>query len=170
VKFGNYCLEEAFNDPDELVRKFKRTIIEDGFDLHEFDTLVGTGFSGALVVPTLARATGRDFLIVRKPNDSHHHGSAIAEGNYNDSGNWLFVDDGIGTGKTYTRVRHAVNKLATSYRLPDNFQGAYLYGHDAMHPAQILTPRDLEGMGIHPYLLDAEARSQLDSYRGEDRW
>ena len=168
MKFGNYCLEEAFNSPDNLVAKFLSTLHDSGVEGLQFDTLVGTGFSGALVVPTLGRAIHKDYLLVRKPGDSHHHGSAIAEGNYNDSGKWLFVDDGIGTGKTYTRVRHAVNKLSRQAGLPDEFVGAYLYGHDVLHGAQLWTPDDLSRNGIRPNYLDRDAREQIDAYHGDE--
>jgi hypothetical protein len=99
-------------------------------------------------VPILAAATAKDVMITRKPGDSHHHGSAIAEGNFNDSGKWLFVDDGIGTGATYRRIRRDVNHLAIENGLPDKFAGAYLYGHGPLHPAEIWTPTALERIGI----------------------
>jgi hypothetical protein len=168
MKFGNYCLEEAFNDPDQLVLRFQHAIdgsdARDGLRWDSFDGLVGTGFSGALVVPTLARATGKDFLILRKPGDQHHHGTAIAEGTLPDSGKWLFVDDGIGTGKTYTRARYGVNRLALTAGIPDKFAGAYLYGHDNLHPAQAVTP---DHWLLRVGNLDRDAQRQLDGYTGD---
>lgn len=148
MKVGNYCLEEAFNTPDVLIDRMANAMVTRGTKLDQFDTMVGTGLSGALVVPILAAATNKDFMILRKPGDSHHHGSAVAEGNFNDSGKWIFVDDGIGTGTTYRRTRQIVNKLATQNGLPDLFHGAYLYGHDSLHPADFWTPEHLERMGL----------------------
>lgn len=148
INVGNYCLDEAFNDPDTLVGKFHQTLRRKGKTGNEFDTLVGTGISGTLVVPILARSMGKDFIITRKPGDSHHHGSAVAEGNWNTSGKWLFVDDGIGTGTTYRRTRKLVNKLAMENGTPDLFDGAYLYGHDAMHPADFWTANDIDRIGL----------------------
>lgn len=148
IKVGNYCLDEAFSDPASLEYRFYETMRKRGQTLNQFDTLVGTGMSGSLVVPILARAAGKDFLITRKPGDSHHHGNAIAEGNWNTSGKWLFVDDGIGTGTTYRRTREDVNKLAQQYGTPDLFHGAYLYGHGGMHGADFWTPDDIERNGV----------------------
>lgn len=155
MKVGNICLEEAFTAPEQLVSKFAKALEAKHVGLDQFDTLVGTGLSGSLVVPILARAAGKDFMITRKPGDSHHHGSAVAEGDFNDSGKWLFVDDGIGTGTTYRRTRKLVNKLATENSLPDKFHGAYLYGHLALHPAEFWTPGDLERAGIKPDATNA---------------
>lgn len=166
MKFGNYCLEDAFEDPTVLVRRFREALHKAGIHPNDFDTLVGTGISGTLVVPVLARALGKDFLIVRKPGDSHHHGSAVAEGNFNDSGKWLFVDDGIGTGTTYSRIRTVVNKLAYSNGLPDKFGGAYLFGHGPLHPAEVLTPTRLEEVGIYVNTQQPRREYAAHDFRG----
>jgi hypothetical protein len=120
--------------------------------------MVGTGLSGSLVVPILANAFGKDFMITRKPGDSHHHGSAVAEGDFNDSGRWLFVDDGIGTGTTYRRTRQLVNKMASEYGITDKYVGAYLYGHGRLHPADFWSPSELE-----PVLSRLPTREELDT-------
>lgn len=151
MKIGNACLDGAFDTPEAQVRRLSETFIKANQPLTLNTTLVGTGFSGALVVPTLGRELGLDYLLVRKPGDSHHHGDAIGEGNFNESGKWIFVDDGIGTGTTYRRVRAAVNRIARDAGLPDEFQGAYLYGdpHSGF-PADFWTPGKLFEMGITP--------------------
>lgn len=93
-----------------------------------FDTMAGTGMSGALVVPILARALDKHWLIVRKENDHHHHKAAggpeneLAEGTLGER--WLFVDDGADTGATYRRMREIVPSLNPGTR----FAGAYFYG------------------------------------------
>lgn len=162
MKVGNVCLEEAFADPQQLVDNFARAMKGKGVSLDQFDTMVGTGLSGSLVIPILARAAGKDFMITRKPGDSHHHGSAVAEGDFNESGKWLFVDDGIGTGTTYRRTRELVNKLALENRIPDKFHGAYLYGHLDLHPADFWSPSDLERiLPSLPSRADLDERDRL---------
>jgi orotate phosphoribosyltransferase-like protein len=111
-----------------------------------FDTMVGIGFSGCLVVPILARAMDKQFMLVRKPGDRHHHPGAYgfdkAEGTF--GRNWLFVDDGISTGASLDYVKHVVAELSRTYRVPERYQGAYCYGHEAHgYPAKLYQPGDL---------------------------
>jgi hypothetical protein len=104
----------------------------------EFDTLVGRGLSGALVIPRLADALGVKWLLVRKPEDGSHSGKK-AEGELGRK--WLFVDDLICTGSTLREVHAAVMLVArfgaycqdggeyvqvTHWR--NEFVGAWLYG------------------------------------------
>lgn len=86
--------------------------------------MVGTGLSGALVIPDLARRLGKLFAIVRKETERTHSSRPI-EGDIGER--WLFVDDLIATGMTYCRVRHTVHK----YAVGTNLVGAFLYrGND----------------------------------------
>src|SRR4051812_16554608 len=91
---GGY-LGEAFSDPSVLIEEAKRTI------KGKYDTLVGTGLSGSLVIPLLARGLDCDWLIVRKENDGSHS-TKPAEGRL--GRRWLFVDDFIASGATLRRV------------------------------------------------------------------
>jgi orotate phosphoribosyltransferase-like protein len=103
----------------------------------EFDTMIGTGLSGALVIPSLARAMEKSFAIVRKPNDSQHAQSSI-EGKIGKR--WIFVDDLVDSGSTKKRVIDTVsktqcriynrhNRLNESIPLGDltTYVGCYMY-------------------------------------------
>lgn len=70
----------------------------------DYDTMIGTGLSGALVVPRLARALGKYWAIVRKEDGSHSTNKV--EGKIGQS--WIFVDDVVDSGDTQARVIHAV--------------------------------------------------------------
>ncbi|WP_280395528.1 phosphoribosyltransferase [Nocardia brasiliensis] len=106
-------------EPDKAISD-ARTVLK---DVH-FDTLVGTGLSGALMIPTLARALSVDFLLIRKPNDGSHARSNC-EGRLGEK--WLFVDDLIDTGETLRRVYREVGEAATARGHATGFVGAYLY-------------------------------------------
>ena len=91
-----------------------------------FDTLVGTGLSGALLVPRLAEAFGCHWLLVRKPkHEERSHAHEIAEGNLGRA--WVFVDDFISGGATCRRVVEAVEELAERYLIDTECVGGYLY-------------------------------------------
>jgi adenine/guanine phosphoribosyltransferase-like PRPP-binding protein len=73
----------------------------------EYDTMIGTGLSGTLVVPTLARILRKHWAIVRK--EASPHTSKMVEGEIGDR--WLFVDDFVSSGATLRRVQAAVADL-----------------------------------------------------------
>lgn len=97
-----------------------------------FDTLVGTGFSGALVVPMIAARLGCHFILVRKPNDGSHHTTSRLIGTLGKR--WVFVDDFESSGATRRRVvdeiADAVEARRGSYLdsdLETEFVGRYFY-------------------------------------------
>lgn len=94
----------------------------------EYDTLVGTGLSGALVVPTLARLMGCNWAIVRK-SDGSHSGNRI-EGDIGQK--WLFVDDIVSSGRTLRNVIKTVKDVCTSSRHNTELVGAYQYQWDKL--------------------------------------
>ncbi len=81
----------------------------------DFDTVVVTGASGLLVGPQLARAHGKNILLVRKPNDtSHsHHPLTGYQGR-----KLLLLDDFVSTGETVART------LVTTARYWQSAEGA----------------------------------------------
>lgn len=123
----------AFRDPVDIAGPLR-----DALEGIEYDTLVGTGLSGALVIPGLARELGKLWAIVRKPTDQSHSDKVI-EGEV--GAYWLFVDDFTDTGATRRRVEAAIEKASNrespfvkgSYytpRLPVPIMvGAYYYTH-----------------------------------------
>lgn len=103
----------------------------------KFDTLVGTGMSGALIVPNLARILKCNWFIVRKPSEKAHS-SNIGEGTLGQR--WLFVDDLIDMGETFNRVAEAIDDLVKRHKqmqwtytfrpredINVEFAGAHLY-------------------------------------------
>ncbi|MGH3956443.1 MAG: phosphoribosyltransferase [Mycobacterium sp.] len=114
-------------NPAELIARAREQFEQQGV---ECDTLVGTGLSGALVVPQMARELGKEWLIVRKPNEGTHSSRPV-EGYL--GRRWLFVDDGIQSGKTFRRVFDTIAELPETasyyWRMLGctEFAGAYFY-------------------------------------------
>lgn len=91
----------------------------------DYDTMVGIGLSGALVVPVLAKALHKDWAIIRKPGESKHTAQPW-EGTIGER--WLFVDDFIATGATLRQVKVTID---TQFGARPDYRtalvGAYLY-------------------------------------------
>jgi adenine/guanine phosphoribosyltransferase-like PRPP-binding protein len=94
--------------------------------------LVGCGLSGALVVPSLARALGLPFAIIRKDGDSEHANVRV-EGCISDD--YLLVDDLVASGKT---LAFMIERYRGATWTP-NLLGAYLYycGGTSMHKYEV---------------------------------
>lgn len=108
VKFDNGYSTRAFRgDLAEILRDLEAATQRANVT---YDTLIGTGLSGALVVPYLAVNMKLHWAIVRK-NETHHSSNQV-EGSI--GRRWLFVDDFISTGSTYGRVRTEVAKAIES--------------------------------------------------------
>lgn len=125
-------LKEAFNTPQEL--------FDQAFDYladKDFDTMVGIGLSGSLIVPVLAREFSCDFAIVRKDPTSSHSGSSV-EGVIGDK--WIFVDDLVDSGDTFYKVKNAIKSVCApdEWNHPDGhettFMGTYLYHSRRWYP------------------------------------
>lgn len=98
-----------------------------------FDSMVGQGLSGALVVPILARHFKVPFAIVRKPDESRHSDYSV-EGMVGE--HWLFVDDFIDSGSTRNRVRGAIDALERRWEARTEFVGTYEYRRNRFLPAR----------------------------------
>ena len=116
---------------DSAVNRLEEVIEDAQRDLHKrnFDTLVGTGLSGTVVVPALALAMGKNFAIVRKEDDGSHHGGGQIVGTIGNR--WLFVDDLVSSGRTRQYVIDKVAEACThgyhkNHRTA-SFVGEYLY-------------------------------------------
>ncbi len=111
----------AFRDSSKLIDSAKKALAN-----VDYDTMIGTGLSGALVIPILARAMGKHFAIIRKPGDSRHAYQQF-EGEIGDR--YVFVDDFVSSGETRDRVRTVVKNLTTNTYdgQPSLFVGSYLY-------------------------------------------
>lgn len=91
----------------------------------EFDTLVGTGFSGGVVIPALALALGKNFVMIRKETDDSHHGKGRLIGSL--GRRWIFVDDFVSTGSTQTRGIKKIDEAAMLKGHRTDYVGDYLY-------------------------------------------
>lgn len=129
--FTDY-LEHAFASDEALVAQAQRVIPEDV----EYDTMIGRGMSGALIIPRLATLLGKAYAIVRKANDGSHTGNQI-EGRIGNR--WIFVDEFVASGHTRKVTIEAVQKYVVDFNhvtmhylpgrphLKTQYVGSYLY-------------------------------------------
>ena len=120
IKLHASYLGDVFDSATKLVTVMRSRLAEAKV---EYDTLIGTGLSGSLIIPHMARALRKNFAIVRKPGSSHS--TTRIEGTI--GAGWLFVDDLIATGQTFTRVHGLVNEIARDRAHTTELRGAFLY-------------------------------------------
>src|SRR5258708_3313379 len=100
LQVGARYFKEAFQDQAELIRKAR--IALEGVD---YDTMIGTGLSGSLVIPVLAGALDKHFAIVRKEPSQHDSSRIVGKIGHR----WIFVDDFVSSGETRNKVKGAVS-------------------------------------------------------------
>jgi len=103
TKFRTWYMDDAVFNLAEVIETAKKRLAN-----VDFDTLVGTGFSGGLVIPTLALQMGKKFVLIRKETDDSHHGKGRLLGELGDK--WILVDDFVSSGKTRRRVIEKINE------------------------------------------------------------
>jgi orotate phosphoribosyltransferase len=118
--FKTHYFDNALEDLASVIEQAKIDLAD-----VDFDTLVGTGFSGGVVIPALALALGKHYVLIRKDNDDSHHGSGRLIGVLGEK--WLFVDDFVSSGATRDRVAEKVLTSAYYEGQPTENVGAYLY-------------------------------------------
>lgn len=159
------------HDPFVLAKQVKEDLEEYDCKTDEplwFDTIVGTGMSGCLALPVIARELEVNFYAVRKPNDGSHS-TYPGEGILGER--ILFFDDFIDTGSTLYRIldviKGVVRKQNRYNRIYEQnkvqFVGAYLY---SAYDKKVLDVKGLESYMAHRLGSDAVAgfKSAIKSF------
>jgi len=121
TRFQTYYMDTAVFDLAEVIETAQKRLAD-----VDFDTMVGTGFSGGIVIPALALAMGKKFVLIRKETDDSHHGGGRMLGDLGER--WIFVDDFVSSGRTRMRI---IEKVEENTRYGDEakptFVGQYTY-------------------------------------------
>lgn len=114
--------------PDDILRRGVQAL--QGVD---FDTIVGRGMSGSIIVPMLAERLGKAFLIVRKEGAGAHTSRHVGQLGHR----WIFVDDFVSSGATLRHTKSAVedivrerNDNAWSTTFYSEYVGQWLYDRE----------------------------------------
>ena len=120
--FRTYYFDDAVFNLSEVIETAKERLTD-----VDFDTMVGTGFSGGVIIPALALAMGKKFVLIRKETDDSHHGKGRMLGELGER--WIFVDDFVSSGRTRTRVIEKMNTAVNSLgeRVKSEMIGQYMY-------------------------------------------
>jgi orotate phosphoribosyltransferase len=130
TRFHTFYMDDALFELEKVINRAKKDLAD-----VEFDTLVGTGFSGSIVIPALALAMGKKFVLIRKETDDSHHGRGRCLGELDSR--WIFVDDFVSSGRTRRRVMDKIDEYVTMYdgSAKTEFVGQYMYvNHSEMGP------------------------------------
>ena len=120
TKFRTYYMDDAVFNLEEVIETAKKRLAN-----VDFDTLVGTGFSGGIVIPTLALQMGKKFVLIRKETDDSHHGKGRLLGELGQK--WVLVDDFVSSGKTRRRVISKIEEALANYGTSSEMVGEYMY-------------------------------------------
>jgi len=120
VQLKTWYMDHALFELSEVIERGKSDLAH-----VDFDTLVGTGFSGGIVIPSLALALGKKFVLVRKEDDDSHHGGGRLLGDLGKK--WIFVDDFVSSGRTRNRVIEKIDSTASEFGVRTEMVGQYMY-------------------------------------------
>lgn len=148
TRFETHYMDNALFRLDEVIERAKGDLSSAFID---FDTIVGTGFSGGVVIPALALAMGKNFVLVRKDGDDSHHGGGKIVGQLGER--WIFVDDLICSGQTRRRVMRKIQD-AEVYKGWE--AGIVRVGRDATFVGQYMYSR------VNPYFQPASEIPGID--------
>lgn len=118
--FRTFYMDNALFDLADVIETAKKRLAD-----VEFDTLVGTGFSGSIVIPALALAMEKKFVLIRKETDDSHHGRGRLVGALGKR--WVFVDDFVSSGSTRRRVIEKVSDNSAIRGGVTEMVGQYMY-------------------------------------------
>ena len=120
--FRSYYFDEAILDLPHVIKTGRKALKD-----IDFDTIVGTGFSGGIVIPALAMSMDKKFVLIRKEDDDSHHGGGKLVGQLGER--WIFVDDFVSSGRTRTRVVAKIAEAVADEVRPitTTFVGQYMY-------------------------------------------
>lgn len=128
MMFGKSYFEQVFGDTEELFRNAETQLIGQKI---KFDSFVGIGLSGVLVLPILARHFDVPFLALRKAGVDCHDTYGIGQYGRGTIGrNWVLIDDFVSSGRT---IRVAQDRVDAGLREAGNgfrteYMGCYGYG------------------------------------------
>jgi hypoxanthine phosphoribosyltransferase len=105
----------------------------------DFDSMVGIGNSGLLVLPILARHFNVPFFALRK-KDSSHHNRANPFGDGFIGKRWILIDDVAVTGKTMIYAKQTIRKLTEANNFVAEYAGTYLYEPMTHLPGEFIYP------------------------------
>jgi hypoxanthine phosphoribosyltransferase len=111
--------QEAFYHTRIIVEKSIRIL-----SAIDFDTIVCTGVSGAVIAPILAYQLRKNLFIIRKGENTTSE-DKLSAGILGES--WLFVDELIESGKTYNRVKSEIRYICEQKNYSTKFVGVFLY-------------------------------------------
>lgn len=112
ASFRTSYSDKMIDDPNDIIERFRKAT-------HgvKYDTIVGRGSSGMLIVPVVARALRKKWFVVRKEEEvaTSHSGQQFL----GDLGRrWIFLDDFVSSGKTFQKTREGVRDAVKAASAP----------------------------------------------------
>lgn len=117
VKGGKLMLDTRFTDYEGFdVAQQAKSVLSNV----NFDTIVGVGMSGMHVIPDMAGALGKNYVLLRRDGSGRFGIGRLGR-------RWLFVDDFTRSGGTYYFAQEQIKDLCFEFEYKSEFIGAYYY-------------------------------------------
>lgn len=115
VQFAVGYSSRMLKDPEAIALELSASAKEAGI---KFDTIVGRGSSGALIIPIVAHLLRKKWLIVRKPAEIRNSHACEAKWIGELGQRWIFLDDFCSSGATFRAVRDGVKEAVEAADAP----------------------------------------------------
>jgi hypoxanthine phosphoribosyltransferase len=133
---GSYTKSAYADRVTELLNNAEMQLIGQDID---FDSMVGTGHSGLLVLPILARHFDVPFFALRKDGISSHN-SAQPYGDGRIGRKWILIDDVSVTGGTIKFAQNRIARVCNMNNWKTEYVGTYLYEPIQNAPGMFIYP------------------------------
>lgn len=132
----SYCKTAYASSADELIANAEMQLLGQKID---FDSMVGIGSSGLLVLPVLARHFNVPFFAMRKPGMLSHN-TIQPSGDGRIGKKWILIDDVTVTGGTIKYVKNRIKALTQENSFHTTFIGSYFYEPMSKVPGEFIYP------------------------------
>lgn len=170
----SYTKSAYARSAEDLISNAETQLIGQGID---FDSMVGTGHSGLLVLPILARHFDVPFFALRKP-DIKHHNKLQPYGDGSIGKRWIFIDDVTVTHSTISFALESIDSITSDKGFSTEYVGTYLYEPMAKVPGEFIYPgwskASLQAVELGdkvayvPYFVYAKVTELINAYPGND--
>ncbi len=166
LKVASSVKNSYMRDAFELTWGEHIELFEEQIEGHgiEFDTVVGIGLSGMMLMPIIGSHYGCNMLALRKNGATDNHVydndiNRIGEGSLGKK--WILIDDFVAGGGTADKAIRLVNEFADAFSHKTEFMGIYGYNRGMYKSSKFYYPKTRTS-GYGGYTPSSKRRIYVD--------